>query len=210
VSDSAPQALGPRQGSGRAATTTASVERTLDLLSRARNGDGAALDAILRRYMPRLQRWATGRLPRAARNFRDTQDIVQEALVRVVQHIEDFQPRHEAAFQAYARKILFNLIKDVSRREVPRPFTSVLDGNEVDPGPPPIEEVIGWELAERYEAALDRLRPEDREGIILRIEFGYSYQEIAEAMGKPSADAARMAVSRALLSLAEELRDENE
>ena len=32
-----------------------------------------------------------------------------------------------------------------------------------------------------------------------------SYQEVAEKLGKPSVDAARMAVSRALLRLAEEM-----
>jgi DNA-directed RNA polymerase specialized sigma24 family protein len=58
---------------------------------------------------------------------------------------------------------------------------------------------------ERYEAALQRLRPEEREAIIARVEMERSYQEIAISLGKPSADAARMAVSRALLRLAEEM-----
>jgi RNA polymerase sigma-70 factor (ECF subfamily) len=50
------------------------------------------------------------------------------------------------------------------------------------------------------------LKPEEREGIIARIEMGYSYAEIAVMSGKPSSDAARVAVSRALLKLAEEMR----
>ena len=62
------------------------------------------------------------------------------------------------------------------------------------------------ENLERYEVALSELRQEEREAIIGRIEMGYSYQELAEALGKPSADAARKATQRALIRLAEELR----
>jgi RNA polymerase sigma-70 factor (ECF subfamily) len=58
---------------------------------------------------------------------------------------------------------------------------------------------------ERYEAALQRLRPEERELIIARVEMQQSYQQIAGAHGKSSPDAARMAVSRALVRLAEEM-----
>ena len=76
-------------------------------------------------------------------------------------------------------------------------------------GPPrirrPLEEAIGQEALERYEAALARLRPDDREAIILRIEMRYPYAEVATALGKPSVAAAQMAVSRALVRLAEEM-----
>ena len=72
----------------------------------------------------------------------------------------------------------------------------------------PLESAIGIEALERYEAALARLRPEEREAIVARVEMDGSYQEVAQALGKPSADAARMAVSRALLRLAEEMSRE--
>ena len=69
----------------------------------------------------------------------------------------------------------------------------------------PLETAIGHQAVERYEAALARLRPEDREAVVARIEMDGTYQDVAVALGKPSADAARMAVSRALLRLAEEM-----
>ena len=37
---------------------------------------------------------------------------------------------------------------------------------------------------ERYERALEQLKPEDREAIIARVEMGYSYEELAEALGQ--------------------------
>ena len=57
----------------------------------------------------------------------------------------------------------------------------------------------------RYEAALQRLKPGDREAIIARVEMGLPYSEVAAALGKPSVAAAHMAVSRALVRLAEEM-----
>ncbi len=47
-----------------------------------------------------------------------------------------------------------------------------------------------------------RLDPDEREAIVGRLEFGCSYRELAEAWGKPSADAARKAVERAIERLA--------
>lgn len=59
---------------------------------------------------------------------------------------------------------------------------------------------------DQYERALAALRPEDREAIIARVEMGYSYEEMADLLGKPSTDAARKAAQRALVRLAEEMR----
>ena len=73
-------------------------------------------------------------------------------------------------------------------------------------GRSPLEAAIGAETLEKYDRALERLDDETREAVIARIELGCSYAEVAELMGKPSADAARMTVSRALVKLAEEMR----
>ena len=54
-----------------------SAESSVDLLERAQAGDRAALDAPVARYLPRLRRSASGRLPRWARDRADTQDLVR-------------------------------------------------------------------------------------------------------------------------------------
>jgi RNA polymerase sigma-70 factor, ECF subfamily len=77
---------------------------------------------------------------------------------------------------------------------------------DVESGQSPLEQAIGREGVERYERALERLRPEEREAIIGRVELGYTYEELAEVLAKPTADAARKAAQRALMRLAEELR----
>src|SRR6185436_1280482 len=144
-----------------------------------RAGDNAALDALFERYLVPLRRWASGRLPRWARDMADTQDLVQDTLLRTFKKIGDFEPRREGALQAYLRQALLNRINDELRRHHRRPEAAALDSQIVDGGPSPVEEAIGQEAVERYEAALSRLRPEDREAIIGTIEMSCSYEELA-------------------------------
>ena len=80
-----------------------------------------------------------------------------------------------------------------------------MDEQRPDSNASPLEQAIGREAVERYEAALARLRAEDREAIVARIEMEMSYREAAAALNKPTEDAARMAVSRALVRLAKEM-----
>ena len=71
-----------------------------------------------------------------------------------------------------------------------------------------LDQSIGREAVEAYEAALASLPEDKQEAVILRLEFGMSYQEIAEAVGAKTANAARMMVARSLIRLAE-LLDEH-
>ena len=181
------------------------VATTADLLQRARLGDADALNELFARYLPSLRRWARGRLPRWTRDMRDTDDVVQETLVQTLKHIGDFQPRHEGALQAYLRQALVNRVRDEVRRVSRHGMTSEIQDEHAADAASPLEEAIGQEALSRYEAALARLRAEEREVIIARVELGQSYQQIAAGHHKASADAARMAVSRALVRLAEEM-----
>ena len=71
--------------------------------------------------------------------------------------------------------------------------------------PSPLAETIGNETMEVYETALRRLPEKQREAVILRVELGFTHEEVASALGSPSANAARMTVARALVRLAEVL-----
>jgi len=180
-------------------------ESTFSLLERARAGDRHAIEQLVARHRGPLKRWASGRLPRWARGMVETQDLVQETLFQTFKRIETFRPERVGALQAYLRQAVLNRIRDELRRVARRPAPDPLDENQVDPGPSPLEEAIGREATDRYEAALAALRPEDREAIIGRVELGYSYDELADALGKPSGDAARKAAERALVRLVEEM-----
>ena len=150
-------------------------------------------------------RWATGRLPRWARDLADTQDLVQEAVLQTFKRIDEFEPRREGALQAYLRQAVMNRIRDELRRHGRKAGVTELDSNVPDEAPSPLEEAIGRQMTDRYEQALTRLKPEDREAIIARVEMGYSNDELADALGKPTPDAARKAAQRALIRLAAEM-----
>lgn len=187
------------------APDVAPLDTTIELVYRARAGDRDALDRLFARCLPTLKRWASGRLPRWNRDLLDTDDLVQETVIRTVKRMDTFEPRHEGALQAYLRQAVMNRIRDEIRRSGRAPASTELNDNQPDLGASPLEEAIGVEAVERYEAALARLRPEEREAVVAKIEMDGTYESVALALGKPSPDAARMAVGRALLRLAEEM-----
>ncbi len=184
-----------------------SAGTTASLLARARDGDEEARGTLFARMLPRLRRWAHGRLPLRARDVIDTDDLVQVTLLRALKHVERFEPRHEGAFLAYLRRILLNHIRDEMRRWKRAPGRSDLDEAVPDRAPSPVEEAIGQDALERYERALSELAPDQREAVILRVELGYTYEELAEALGRSTPNAARLVVVRALIRLAEGMRD---
>jgi RNA polymerase sigma factor (sigma-70 family) len=104
----------------------ADPESSLELHRRARDGDAAALDRLLTRYLRPLQRWASGRLPRWARDLSDTGDLVQETLVQTLRNMGTFRPRREGALQAYLRQAVMNRIRDEIRRSRRRPASEDL------------------------------------------------------------------------------------
>ncbi len=181
------------------------TESTQSLIERHRSGDREALDRLFARYLPALSRWASHRLPQWARDIADTQDLVQETLLHTFNRMDVFEPAREGAFQAYLRQALLNRIRDEIRRCGRRPGRSELDSQQEDDRPSPLEEAIGREATDRYEMARAALKPEEREAIIARVELGFSYEEMARALDKPSPDAARMAAQRALVRLAQEM-----
>ena len=183
------------------------ADSSLYLLRLAQAGNQDALDRLVARYLPRLKRWATGRLPIWARDLADTQDLVQETVVRAFRKIEGFEPRGEGALQAYLRQVLVNRIREELRRVGRRPVSEPIDEHREFDGASPLEQAIGREAVDKYERALLKLRPEEREAIVMRIELGCTFDEVAGALGKPTANAARSAVNRAVLRLAQEMRD---
>jgi RNA polymerase sigma factor (sigma-70 family) len=191
-----------------AASMNPHLERTIDLIEAVKMGHAGAADALIHRCLPLLQRWARGRLPEYARDLKETQDVVQEALVDALRNLSRFQQRGEGAFQAYLRQAVGNRIRDEIRRVKRRPAAVELKDQHADSAASPLESCIGRENVERYEAALQRLRPAERELIIARVEMQCSYDEVAVQTGKPSANAARVAIIRAVYRLVEELQHE--
>jgi RNA polymerase sigma-70 factor, ECF subfamily len=178
-------------------------ESSFELIRRAQTGDSSALERLLERYRPRLRRWASGRLPRYARGMTDTDDLVQDALIGTFKNFKEFDDRGEWALQAYLRRAVTNRIRDELRRFQTQPRREEMPLEAAAPDKSPLELALGREVFERYEAALSVLGDIEREAVIARVELGCSYQEIAALVDKPTSDAARMVVARALAKLAQ-------
>lgn len=199
ASDSPADSAAPSELDAEEALPSAGdIDETLILLRHVRDGDSGALSHLLEQYLPQLREWASGRLPRDARRLVDTDDLIQETVVRSLDRVRTFELHHEGALQGYLRKVVLNQIRDHARRLRRSPAPSDLDGEEPDSAPSPLDEVVGRDLARRYEDAFNRLKPKDQRAIVLRMDLDYSYQDLAAALDIPSVGAARAAVCRAL------------
>jgi RNA polymerase sigma-70 factor (ECF subfamily) len=181
------------------------AETTAELLGRAKSGDQQALAHLMERCLPALRRWAHGRIPRWSRGMLETADLVQDAVVGALGHLEVFEYRRQGALQAYLREAVMNRIRDLVRQQQRRGLQEELPDDLEDEATSPLDRAIGADNIARYEAALGRLDSMDREAIIGRLELQYAYKDLATVLDKPSADAARMTVVRALRRLAAEM-----
>jgi len=182
------------------------LEPTVDVIRRVQSGDAGAREQLLARFLPLLRRWAHGRLPRQIRDLNDTDDLVQVTLVKALAQLDHFESAGPGAFLAYLRQALLNQVRDEIRRHARRPEHAEMDFEISDPDAPAlIEQIVGAERVRAYEHALSTLPKRQQGLIVMRLEFGMSYPEIAAEVAS-SPDAVRVMVARALVQLASALK----
>lgn len=188
-----------------------SLESTASLLIRVREGNPHAREELAGRYLTMLGRWAHGRLPSAARDLVDTDDLVQSAILRALNNVGTFRSRGEGAFLGYLRQIVLNKIRDEARRAKRRPqHVELTEGVDPTDSSSPLEEAIGRERLGCYEKSLEKLGEAQRGAVILRLELGMRYRDIADAIEVGSAEAARALVGRGMVHLARLMREHDE
>jgi RNA polymerase sigma-70 factor (ECF subfamily) len=178
---------------------------TLDLVERARRGDQTAWEILVTRYRAPLQRFARTRLARQHHRMTDTEDVVQDVTINVFRRLHRIELRFPGALLAYLRRSISNRVADEHRRAVRQGPTATLDDEFPDGRISPLEATIGHDQVRAYRAALRLLAADDRTAIVMRLERGASYEAIAERLGKPTANAARVAVARAMFKLAKQM-----
>jgi RNA polymerase sigma-70 factor (ECF subfamily) len=121
---------------------------TVELLRRAKQGDARALEVLTGRYLPRLQRWASGRLPAFARSLTDTSDVVQDTLLKAIAGLDGIEVRGPGGFQAYLRQAVLNRIPTRSAgRAAARDRKRSRIGCRRRPSP--LEHAVGADMLER-------------------------------------------------------------
>jgi RNA polymerase sigma-70 factor (ECF subfamily) len=178
-------------------------ESSIDLIRLAQAGDAEAMNRLFSRHLPELRRWARGRLPASARDMSDTHDLVQEAMKRTVLNFNRFEYRGEGALRAYLHAAVVNLVHDHVRRVGRRPIQTELADDLSADDESPLDRAILGQTFERFESAIAQLDPIDQHAVRARLELGCSYAEIATLTGRPTADAARVAVARAVKKVAQ-------
>ena len=193
---------------GDAKRTSGNTPPSSDLLRRARRGDRSAIEALFERLAPWLRRRAHGRLPAWARDIIDTGDLVQDALLNTFRRIAGFESRSSVAFRAYLLRAVDRRVQDEMRRVGRRGIRSDLEeeGLLQTGDPSPLDRLIDDEAWGRYLQALARLDPRKRRLIVGRAELGYSFQQLALIDQRASPGAARIALRRALMRLATEMK----
>ena len=156
-----------------------------EIIKRSQQGDRRAFEILVKAYMQRAYYVALGFL----RNHDDALDASQEAFVRVLRNIDRFQP--EADFFPWLYQIIKNLCLNVLRRrssQGQRSLDAMMEEQHVqfaDPKPNARDICARDEMQRLLWQAIERLKPESRE-IILMKHFHYmSYRQIAHALGIP-------------------------
>jgi RNA polymerase sigma-70 factor (ECF subfamily) len=178
---------------------------TLELVERARGGDETAWEILMRRYRGPLQRFARSRLARQPRRLTDTDDVVQDVTINVFRRLHRIELRFPGALLAYLRRSVSNRVADEHRRAVRQGPIATLDDNLPDGHQSPLDVTIDHDKVRVYRTALLALNADDRTAIVMRLERGESYDVIAERLGKPTPNAARVAVARAMFKLAKQM-----
>ena len=152
----------------------------LALVARARAGDGPALDVLVERYAPRVNRITAQVLG----DFEDARDAAQESLVKLCTRLRQF--RGDAQFATWLHRRVVNTCRDLQARKLARPAEPI--GLAEEPASAELDPATATVLADLREDvanALARLSPDQRVVVVLRDAFGLSYEEIARVASMP-------------------------
>jgi RNA polymerase sigma factor (sigma-70 family) len=185
---------------------SSALERTGDLIEQARRGDRAARDVLFGKYRNALARFLHARLPYSERILLETEDLVQEASALAFSSLDRFEYRGIGSFWRYLRRIGLNQVLKAVRRGSRRPESTSLAFEALARpggiGASPVVELVLREDVAAFEDALEVIEDRARDALLLRFELGAEFDLIARECGFPTADAARMAVRRAIARIA--------
>ncbi|MBC7488674.1 MAG: RNA polymerase sigma factor RpoE [Glaciimonas sp.] len=187
------------------------TEREIDqlLVERVQRGDKKAFELLVIKYQRKLMRLVS----RLVRDQAETEDVVQEALIKAYRALPQF--RGDSAFYTWLYRIGINTAKNylvMQGRKAPTSTESnseeaetFEDGEQLRDINTPESLLATKQIAQTVNVAMEALPDELRTAITLREIEGLSYDEIAEAMGCPIGTV-RSRIFRAREAIAEKLR----
>jgi RNA polymerase sigma-70 factor (ECF subfamily) len=202
--------------------------KTSELLIAVKQGEPNAVDRLFERHREALRRMVHLRLDRAISRRVDASDIVQETLLEASRRLESYLANPVLPFHLWLRHIARDHVIDAHRkhrlaqvrsvnREEALRHSSFQDRSSVElmtqlkaAGLTPLAAAIRQELERRFQGALEKLEPDDREVILMRHFEELSNQEVAKALGltEPAAGMRYLRAIRRLRALLGSDREE--
>jgi RNA polymerase sigma-70 factor, ECF subfamily len=171
-----------------------------DLLRRAGDGDASARDELLHRHRPRLRKLVALRLDHRLAARVDPSDVVQETLAEAARKLANYLHQRPLPFYPWLRQLALERVARLHREHVQVGKRSVLR-EECAFGSLPDESALEMidrlrrsgssvgsrlrreELRRCLQAALERLKPADREVLVLRHIEQLDTAEVAAVLG---------------------------
>ena len=193
-----------------------SCNKTRQLVALAKDGDETALNQLCKVYGARVHWIVRLRMGKELRSKLESMDLVQDVLISALKDLGDFRYKDEGDFLRWLSRITENRLKDnldklhADKRDIRREirlddFGAHTEGRYFE-GPRPVEETTPSVIMSRKQEldelaeAMDKLKPEYKEVIVLTKIEGLSYREIAHKLSK-SDEAVRKLFTRAMAAL---------
>jgi RNA polymerase sigma-70 factor (ECF subfamily) len=138
------------------------------LVTRAKDGDARALEALCARHAPRVERLARHLLA----NPEDAQDAAQESLAKLCVRIKQF--RGESQFSTWLHRLVVNTCRDAAQRQRARAHEPLLEDLRAAPERP---DTVA--LREELSAALAGISPTQARVVVLKDALDLSFEEVA-------------------------------
>ncbi len=146
------------------------------LVERAKRNDRDALEELFRVNYPLL----LGALVRITGDARAAEDVAQDAVLRAIVNLEKYEPR--AKFSTWLITIALNTYRNRlrrARRELPTEHVSVAGVDSAE------DFALGRLATSDAASLLGALSADKRQVFVLKHYYGFTYQEIADAVGCP-------------------------
>ena len=191
-----------------------------ELLNDVRDGQSIAIEHLMDRHRNSLRRMIQLRLDQRLIQRMDVSDVIQDVLIEANRRLTDYLANPVIPFHLWIRQIAKDRIIDAHRRHRVSAKRSIdREQPQAGKGPPdqstmelanqfrdqaltPAAAATQRELAEQIESAVQLLRENDREIILMRHYEQLNNQEIAQSLGLTE-PAASMRYLRALKRLRE-------
>ena len=191
-------------------------DKTQQLVLLAKGGDESALERLYRIYGERVRWMVRFRMGKTLRSRLESMDLVQDVFIHAFSGLGEFTYKNEGDFVRWLSKITQNAIHDnldklhAAKRDIRKEHrfssrnsaTDSMFGEVRDNLNAATPSVIMSKREDltKLEKAIDKLKPEYRDVVVMSKIEGLSYKQIGRRLGK-SPDAVRMLMPGAMAEL---------